>query len=118
MGANIPSVRFNEGETIVERGARGRRFAYTLTAVEPYTRAGGAASALLTWVGECAVCGAPFATKSGRRPRGLARTCLSHRGAWPGSRSSAVTMRSAISDLPASGWCRRHVGCPAARSPT
>lgn len=55
----------------------------TLTAIEPYTRRDGAASAILTWTLTCATCGAPYTATTGREgptSRNLKiKNCPAHR---------------------------------------
>ncbi len=72
----LPALRFAPGDAITQRGAEGRRLAYTFENAEPCTRTNGLPSA------PCAICGAGFTTRSGRRPRALVRTCAVHRGTW------------------------------------
>ena len=83
MTSDLPRLRFKMGDTFRERGARGRTFVYRLVGAAPYETRSGAASALLTWQGQCAMCGAAFTLTTGRRPHELARTCERHRGKAP-----------------------------------
>jgi hypothetical protein len=64
----------------IQQQTRNGRFGYRLESVEPYTTIRGVPSAILTWRGTCAVCGAAFSVTSGRKPaRWLQRTCEQHR---------------------------------------
>ena len=58
----------------------------TLTAIEPYTRRDGAASAILTWTMKCATCSAPYTVTTGREgpaSRNLKiKNCPAHRANW------------------------------------
>lgn len=75
------------GDTFTEKGLRGRTFIYRLLDIEPHLRRSGAETVLLTWQGQCAICGEVFLTKSGRQPRYLVRTCHADRNTprkyWP-----------------------------------
>ena len=83
MSGDLPRLRFKMGDTFRERGARGRIFVYRLVGTAPYATRTGAASALLTWQGQCAMCGADFYQTTGRRPHEMLRTCQRHRGKAP-----------------------------------
>lgn len=52
---------------------------YRLAIVEPYTRADGASSAVLTWSTECPDCGATFEVKTGLKGKDINRRCSSCR---------------------------------------
>jgi hypothetical protein len=65
---------------LIQQQARGLHHGYQLLAVDDYKNRFGFASKLLTWLGTCAVCGRQFTARSGRRPKGLVRTCGFHRG--------------------------------------
>ena len=73
------SMNYQIGHRIQQQTRNGR-FGYRLESVEPYTTIRGVPSAILTWRGTCAVCGAAFSVTSGRKPaRWLQRTCEQHR---------------------------------------
>jgi hypothetical protein len=72
-------VKYEIGH-LLQQTARGLRFVYQLTAVDDYTTKRGFASKPLSWCSTCAVCGQEFTVRSGRRPKGLPRTCPQHRG--------------------------------------
>jgi hypothetical protein len=71
--AELPFVA--EGASLL---ANGREF--VAAAVEPYTRRDGTASQLVTWRGQCALCGAPYDVKGGRAAKHLPLNCEQHRG--------------------------------------
>jgi len=86
----MPPIRFSLGQRIVQTTKTGGCYGYTLTAADPYLTKAGAPSAVLTWAGTCAVCGEVFSATSGRKPRELVRTCLSHRGMHRYSRKAVA----------------------------
>jgi hypothetical protein len=71
--------------------ARGVSYVYRLKVIEPHTRANGAPSLLLRWVGECIACGAAFDQLSGRRPKSLLRRCKLCREARRAFKADRVT---------------------------
>jgi hypothetical protein len=53
----------------IQQQTRNGRFGYRLESVEPYTTIRGVPSAILTWRGTCAVCGAAFSVHFGQKTR-------------------------------------------------
>jgi hypothetical protein len=86
----------------VEQKTRNGRFGYQLTDIKPYTTIHGVPSAILTWRGTCAVCGAPFTVTTGRQPpRWLRRTCPKHRGHYKAWKRTNHHIRARVErDLP------------------
>lgn len=81
-------TRWRVGDAFQEK-ASGYVHTYCLTAIAPHTTRKGHAWLLLYWRGTCAACGGILVALSGRRPRELVRTCLTHRGQWTGKRAGS-----------------------------
>lgn len=74
------------GYTIDDRG-----FKYAVTAAAPHTNRAGERSAIITWRGVCAECGAAFLQKTGFRVYGFSRRCDEHKSAMKAARPFGST---------------------------
>lgn len=70
------SPKYKPGDVLRQTGRDGQRYQYVMEGERPHIRKDGQESRVVTWRGNCGVCGSPFLTTSGAEPRPhMRRSC-------------------------------------------